>query len=219
MQNKTQIIPTILATTEEEYQEKVSIINQTDDLKSNWVQIDIMDNKFVHNKSVGVDIIKKYPINASVEAHLMVDYPENWIDELVKIGIDRIIFPIEDSEGIDERITHIKNHGLEVGLAVNPETPVAKVESFVDKIDVVLLMSVHPGFGGQEFIPEVLDKVSELVNLQKRAHFLIEVDGGINQDNIKNLVKAGVNNLAIGEKLIYGDIKKNLEDIQKELQS
>jgi ribulose-phosphate 3-epimerase len=178
-----------------------------------------MDNKFVHNKSVGVDIIKKYPINASVEAHLMVDYPENWIDELVKIGIDRIIFPIEDSEGIDERITHIKNHGLEVGLAVNPETPVAKVESFVDKIDVVLLMSVHPGFGGQEFIPEVLDKVSELVNLQKRAHFLIEVDGGINQDNIKNLVKAGVNNLAIGEKLIYGDIKKNLEDIQKELQS
>ncbi|MDD2822871.1 MAG: ribulose-phosphate 3-epimerase [Candidatus Daviesbacteria bacterium] len=216
MQNNL-IIPTILATTEEEYQKKVNLINQSEDLKNGWVQIDIMDNKFVQNKSVGIDIIKKYPINLKVEAHLMVNYPENWIDGLFEIGVDRIIFPVEDSEGIKERITHIKNHGIEVGLALNPETPVEKVMPYIDSIDTLLILSVHPGFGGQEFIPETINKIKQVVLQKNQSSFKIEVDGGITVDNIKDIVEAGADGIVIGERLIYGDIRKNLEEINQKL--
>src|SRR5687767_9744610 len=117
-----QIIPAILATTEEEYKQKIGIVNSSPSLEGGWVQIDLMDNKFVQNKSISADIIGKYPTKLKTEAHLMVEYPEGWIDELVKLGVDRIIFPVEDNEGVSERIKHIKNHDIKVGLSINPET-------------------------------------------------------------------------------------------------
>ena len=219
MLTNIQIVPAILATTEEEYKEKIDKIGACPELVKGWVQIDLMDNKFVHNKSIGVDVITKYPTSFKREVHLMVEYPENWIEELVKIKVDRIIFPVEDSGGVAERIKHIKDHGIEVGLAVNPETPVAKITPFIDTIDVVLLMSVHPGFGGQQFIPETVEKVKEAAALRAGRGFLIEVDGGINEVVAKDLVEAGVDILVIGEHLINGDITENLEKIWESLRT
>lgn len=203
-----QIIPAILATSEEEYREKLNrlktivpsgpVVSIVEPIEG-WVQIDLMDNKFVQNQSIGPEIIAKYPTKFRIEAQLMVEYPENWIDELVKIPVARIIFPVEDDEGINERINHIKNHGIEVGLSINPETPIEKLEPFADKIDVVLVMSVAPGFGGQEFIPVSLEKVRKLKSMGWPVK--IEVDGGINEDVMNDLQEAGADRVVTGSHL------------------
>ena len=212
----TQIIPAILATTEEEYQKKIHQIEDSGLFKDSWVQIDLMDNKFVQNKSVGPNVIVKYPINSKLEAHLMVEYPENWIDELVKTNIDRIIFPVEDSEGVEERIQHIKNHGKQVGLSINPETPEKKLEPFIGLVDLILVMSVHPGFQGQEFIIEVLEKASEIKKLN--PNMVVEIDGGVNQDNVRQILDAGVDNLVIGSGLFeYDNLEEGLEKIWEKI--
>ena len=210
-----QIIPAILATNVTEYKEKVDRLNLASGLEGGWVQIDFMDNIFVHNRSIEPNIVKQYPINLKVEAQLMVEYPENWIDELIKIGVLRIVFPIEDSKGIKEKIRHIKNHQIEVGLSLNPETPLERLEPFIDTIDLVLIMSVQPGFGGQNFISGTLEKVRELVRLrfERNLDFKIEVDGGINEEVASKLVEAGADNLVMGSHLLEGDIDNNLERI------
>lgn len=219
MQTDIQIIPAILATTEEEYKEKLERIEGSPELAEGWVQIDLMDNKFVQNKSISAEIIAKYPTSLKREVHLMVEYPENWIDELVKVGVERIIFPVEDAEGVLERIKHIKDHGIKVGLSVNPETPVEKISAFIGTIDVVLLMSVRPGFGGQEFIPDTVEKVKRTVILRSGYKFLVEVDGGVNEEVAKDLAEAGVDSLVIGEHLINGDITENLEKIWESIRA
>ncbi|MBI4036341.1 ribulose-phosphate 3-epimerase [Candidatus Daviesbacteria bacterium] len=199
-----QIIPAILATTEEEYIQKLKKIEENWQFKNDWVQIDLMDNKFVQNKSVGPKIIAKYPTDLKIETQLMVEYPENWIDELIKIPVARIIFPVEDKEGIAERIVHIKNHGIEVGLSLNPETAVETLEPFADTIDLVLVMSVQPGFGGQEFIPESVEKVKKIKGMGWPVK--IEVDGGINKEVAKDLERSGADYLVVGSHLweMYG---------------
>lgn len=211
------IIPAILATSEDEYQDKLRRVESLPDRE--WVQIDLMDNKFVQNQSIGPQIISKYPTSLKIEAQLMVEYPENWIDELVKIKVNRIVFPIEDSQGIEERITHIKNHGIEVGLSLNPETPVETVEPFIATIDLVLIMSVNPGFGGQQFIPGTIEKVKKCSKLRSNnnAGFVIEVDGGVSEGVVKDLAEAGTDNLVIGSHLVEGDINENLKKIKQSL--
>ena len=207
-----QIIPAILATTAEDYKQKLEKIMACPELAEGWVQIDLMDNKFVQNKSISPEVIAKYITKLKIEAQLMTQYPENWIDELVKIKVNRIVFPIEDEEGIKERIKHIKNHGIEVGLSVNPQSSVGKVEPFVATIDLVLIMSVNPGFGGQQFIMQTIDKVKEAAQLRSRnENLVIEVDGGINEQVVKELVEAGVDNLVVGSSLLEGDIEENLQ--------
>ncbi len=206
-----QIIPAILATSEEEYKEKLNKIRTSPGAKG-WVQIDLMDNKFVQNESIGPDIIAKYPTSLKLEAQLMVEYPENWIDELVKIKVDRIIFPVEDTEGVKERIKHIKNHGIEVGLSLNPETAVDLVEPYLYDLDVVLVMGVNPGFGGQEFIPQVVPKIGQLKTL--RPDLIIGVDGGINETNVKVLYGAGADYLVLGGALFkYDNLEEGLRKI------
>ncbi|RJP45999.1 MAG: ribulose-phosphate 3-epimerase [Armatimonadetes bacterium] len=213
-ERKIQIIPAILAVTEEEYKDKLDKIRAGSGLAQGWVQIDFMDNKFVQNKSITPDIVARYPINLKKEAHLMVKYPQNWIDDLVKVDIDRVVFPIEDEAGIDERITQLRNHGIQVGLSLNPDTPLAKVEPFVSKIDLLLLLSVQPGFSGQKFIPEVLEKVKEADKFREINNYLqIEVDGGIKPEVIREVVQAGADNIVIGGYLTDGDITEHLEKI------
>jgi len=218
MEDNITITPTVLATSEEEYQEKITIINESPDLEGGWVQIDLMDGKFVGNTSVGLEVVEKYPTTLKKEAHLMVENPDAWVEKLAELGFQRIIFHVEAGNA-QEVLEKIKSYGIETGIALNPETPVAKIEAFVHIIDVVLLMSVHPGLGGQEFLPEVLSKVREASNLQGKNHFLIEVDGGVDETDDKQLVENGVNILAIGEKLINGDITENLETIWSSIRS
>ncbi len=206
-----QIIPAILATTQEEYKEKLQKIEQSGLFEGGWVQLDLMDNKFVQNESIGVDVIAKYPTNLKIEAQLMVKYPSNWIDELVKVGVGRIIFPVEDGENIRERLQHIKNHNIEAGLSLNPDTGASEVEEYLNDTDVILVMSVNPGFGGQEFKLEVLEKIKRLKSL--KLDLIVGVDGGVSPENVKQLVSAGVDYLVVGSHLVEGNIEENLEKI------
>lgn len=213
-----QIIPGILSTTEDDYREKIEKLSRSDVLKDGWIQLDLMDEKFVQNKSITPEIIAKYPHGFKVEAQLMVEYPENWIDELIKLKVNRIVFPLEDRAGVKERIEHIKNHGIEVGLSINPETMVSKLKPFLGIIDIVLVMSVHPGFGGQEFIPKSIAKVKEIRD--NYPDIIIEVDGGITDDKAWDLVDAGANILVVGaDRLLRGYLDENLEKFWEKLKS
>ncbi len=210
------IIPAILATAEEDYKNHLEKLEESGLFE--WVQIDLMDKKFVQNESIKVSVIDKYPTELKLEAHLMVEYPENWIEELVKVGVDRIIFPVEDSEGILERIQHIKNHEKTVGLSVNPGTAVDLLEPYLDQIDLILIMSVHPGFQGQEFLGESIEKIEKIRQrlVQRDLRVKIEVDGGISEDNIASVFEAGADVVAIGSSLLKYD---NLKDALDKLQS
>lgn len=216
MKNKIQIIPAILAITEAEYQEKLKKIEACPELNKGWVQIDLTDNKFVQNQSIGADIVAKHKTSLKIEAHLMVEDPLNWIERLVQAKVLRIVFPIEVGN-TNEVIKRVKMKNLETGIALNPQTPVAKIEPFLDTIDLVLLLSVQPGFSGQKFIPETLKRIRQLVKFRARNRFLIEIDGGINDQVAKTLVEAGADNLVIGSFLINGDITENLEKIWQSL--
>lgn len=218
MKNDLQIIPTILASDENEYRKKVDIINSAPEFETGIVQIDITDGEFCKNKSVGLDIINKYPINHNIEVHLMVQKPLDWIDDLFKLKAKRIIIPLE-SDQVDDALNKVRNLGLEVGLSINPETSADKIILFVGNIDVLLILSVHPGLGGQEFIPETIDKIKKANELKGQYGFKIEVDGGIIKENVKDIVEAGADGIVIGEHLIYGDIRENLEKIREQLNS
>lgn len=217
MMSNIQIVPAILATTEEEYREILKKIESCPELAEGLIQIDLMDKKFVANESIKPEVIGRNPTKLKQEAHLMVEYPENWIDELIKTDVDRIIFPVEDIEGIEERINHIKNHGKQVGLSLNPETQVQKVQPFVVKLDVVLVMAVNPGFGGQEFIPEVLEKIKEIKD--KTLDVSVGVDGGVTPENAKLIVDAGADYLVVGSHLLEGNIDENLGKFKQALQN
>lgn len=207
------VIPAILATTEKEYKDKLDKIRACPKLFGGWVQIDLMDSKFVQNKSVTPEALIKYPTDLKIEAQLMVKYPDNWIDDLIKAKVKRIVFPVEDESGVKERVSHIKDHQIEVGLSLNPETDIEKLSPFVSNINLVLIMSVNPGFGGQDFIPGSLEKITKI--RQKSWPVKIEVDGGVNEKVVKDLIDAGADNLVIGSHLLEGDISKNLEKIWK----
>lgn len=213
------IIPAILAITTNQFKDQIQKI-KTVKPGFHWVQIDFMDNIFVHNKTIPPDDIEDLRITYSrkKEAHLMVMYPMQWLKDLIKTGIDRIIFPLESKDNLLDVIEQIRGYAghVQIGLALNPQTPVSEAEGYLDKIDLVLLMSVEPGKQGQQFMPGVIDKIKELNKLRSRKNnFIIEVDGGITTGVAKDLVEAGASNLVVGSHLLEGDVKKNLEDFYK----
>ncbi len=209
-----EIIPAILATSDYEYSQKLEKIEESGVFEGGWVQVDFMDNQFVPNQTVDRDVLKKYPSNLHVEAHLMVSDPDEWIQELLDSGVERIIPHVEAIQN-DEVLKKIKAGECEVGLAINPETDVATLTPYLHTIDVLLVMSVKPGFGGQEFIPQTVEKIEDLSRIREKSKldFKIEVDGGVSEDWIQPLADIGVNGLVIGSHLVEGDIHENLEKI------
>ncbi len=217
MPTDPQIIPAILATSEEEYKDKITKISSALKSPDQWVQIDIMDGKFVPNKSVGLDVIKKYPTVLKKEAHLMVENPADWVEELINLGFERIIVHIEvDEDNLDAALNIINKHKKTGVLAFNPETSIKEFKYYMPMVSGVLLMSVHPGFQKQEFIPASVDKVKELREYIPPHHF-IEVDGGIDENSAKLLCEAGADYLVIGSHLTDGNITENLEKIRGSL--
>ncbi len=208
------IIPAILAVTEEEYRAKLRKIEESREFE--WVQIDLMDNKFVQNAGIAPEIIARYPTDLKVEIHLMVENPANWMDKLKLLGISRLVAHIEvGDEEIRKFIDKVKEEGLEVGLAINPETEVDKVKLFLNEINALLVMSVHPGKSGQEFMPEVLSKIEEIK--QKNPDTLVGVDGGIGVENAKLVVDAGADYLVVGSHLTDGNIEENFQILWRQL--
>jgi ribulose-phosphate 3-epimerase len=214
------IIPAILAITEEDYKRAVGDINSNKDLFSGLVQIDIADGIFVNNKTVYWEPIEKYSLDLEKDAHLMVKEPASFVTRLSGLGFKRITLHLE-IENISHIIEIIKERDMEVGLAVNPETSLEDLEPYLDKLDVVLIMGVHPGKQGQEFIPGVLNKIEKAVKVrfERGLSFLIGVDGGVSSDNVKLIKDAGADYVVVGSHIFEGDIEQNVQKLNQEINS
>jgi ribulose-phosphate 3-epimerase len=185
------IVPTILSVSETDYQEKLLKSEHVSD----FIQVDVIDGKFANNVTVGTDVIKKYLSSSILEIHLMVVDPQSFINDLTLVEhVGRVIVPFEAGGAVEEAIYHIRRHNKQVGLAINPQTPVKAVLNFLDDIDLLLLLAVEPGFAGQEFQAGIIDKVREAKKLV--PGLAVEVDGGVNFDNTPKLVEAGADFLA-----------------------
>ena len=167
------------------------------------IHLDIMDGNFVPNISFGPRIVESIKRKTSIplEVHLMVEKPENHIKSFINAGGDIIIVHYETSKHLDRLISTLNEFDVKSGIALIPATPLSVIEYLIDKIDVLLLMTVNPGFGGQKFIPEMVSKIEKarkIIDNQKKS-ISLAVDGGINLDNISNLVKVGVDIIVVGQ--------------------
>ena len=192
MANNIRIIPAIL--TDDPQILKV-MLEQTRTF-TDYVQIDIMDGRFVPSRSVTWQQLSGIAVNINWEAHLMVEQPEEQLEHFKEVGAGKVIFHFEATPDPLKVISTARKLGLNIGLALNPETPVDRILSFTGKLDSVLFLAVHPGFYGAKFIPEVLDKIAEL--RKNRPNLKIGIDGGIKESNIAQIAKSGVDEICVG---------------------
>ena len=182
---------------------------------ADWVHFDVMDNHYVPNLTIGPMVCKalrNYGVTAPIDVHLMVKPVDSLIEDFAKAGATFITFHPEASDHVDRSLQLVKNLGCKTGLVLNPETSLDLLDSSWDRLDMVLLMSVNPGFGGQDFIPSVLDKISVLRKAidQKKLNIRLEVDGGIKLDNIAEVANAGADTFVSGSG-IFGE--KSYQDV------
>ncbi|NJJ33764.1 ribulose-phosphate 3-epimerase [Clostridioides difficile] len=175
-----------------------------------YLHIDVMDGHFVPNITLGplvVKSLKKENINMVFDAHLMIENPDQYIEEFVKAGCDIITVHQEACVHLHRTIQNIKSHGIKAGVVLNPATPIDTIKHVLPDLDMVLLMSVNPGFGGQSFIPCVLDKIKELKAIidNQGLNIDIEIDGGISPKNVAEVVKAGANVIVAGSAIFGSD--------------
>lgn len=177
--------------------------------KSNcdWIHVDVMDGVFVPNISFGLPVIKsirKYT-DKPFDVHLMIQNPDDFLEDFKNAGADMLTVHIEACTHLHRTIAEIKKLGMKAGVALNPHTPISSLEEIISDLDLVLIMSVNPGFGGQKFIPSAIDKVGKLKDLisQKNSNTLIEVDGGVNLETGKQLVESGADALVAGS-FVFG---------------
>lgn len=178
-----------------------------------YIHVDVMDGIFVPSISYGMPVIKsvRKSTDAVFDVHLMITEPVRYIRDFVDSGADVITVHVEACKDIGETIRDIKACGVRAAVAINPETPVDKIMPYLDDIDMALVMSVHPGFGGQKFIPDVLDKV-RIIRSYYRDNNMdkdIEIDGGINFDNLPEVLEAGANVIVAGSSVYRGDAAAN----------
>jgi len=189
---------------------------------ADWVHFDVMDNHYVPNLTIGPMVcsaLRDYGVNAPIDVHLMVKPVDSLIEDFAKAGATYITFHPEASDHVDRSLQLVKKYGCKTGLVLNPATSLSLLENCWDKLDMVLLMSVNPGFAGQSFIPSVLDKISTLRRSidDKKLNIRLEVDGGIKLDNIAEVSKAGADTFVSGS-AIFGE-KNYREVISKMRQS
>ncbi|MBP7184156.1 MAG: ribulose-phosphate 3-epimerase [Saprospiraceae bacterium] len=193
------IAPSVLSANFKHLQESFDLVNNSE---ADWFHVDIMDGKFVPNISFGMSIVgvMKEMAKKPLDVHLMIVEPERYIDWFRKVGADIITVHYEACIHLHRTIEQIKASGAKVGVALNPHTPVSLLTDIIQEIDLVLVMSVNPGFGGQSFITNTYNKVIELKNLitRKDAHALIEIDGGVGKDNAEQLLRCGADVLVAG---------------------
>lgn len=178
-----------------------------------YIHVDVMDGIFVPSISYGMPVIKsvRKSTDAVFDVHLMITEPVRYIRDFADSGADIITVHVEACKDIDETIRDIKACGVRAAVAINPETPVDKIMPYLDDIDMALVMSVHPGFGGQKFIPDVLDKV-RIIRSYYRDNNMdkdIEIDGGINFDNLPEVLESGANVIVAGSSVYRGDAAAN----------
>lgn len=218
-----QIIPAILATSEEDYQKDINKLNEVSTLEGGWVHIDFMDNVFVPNQSIEPETVAKFPTQFKKEAHLMVKDLEKWIENSEQVNFERILIHYEaaEEEKIRESLEKIAKRGIESGLVINPKTEVSKIKPFLNSVRVILVMGVEPGFQGRPFEESTYDRVKEVRGLRSESstNFNIAVDGGVRDINARKLVESGVDCLVVGSFLIKENTEENLEKLWEVINS
>ena len=210
-----QISPSILSA---DFSQLGTEIKRLEEGGADMIHVDVMDGHFVPNLTIGPPVIKALRKHCSLkfDVHLMISPVHNFIEAYADAGADIITIHTEATQNLGESIKMIKDIKKKVGVSLNPESKIELITEFLDQIDLVLIMSVNPGFGGQKFMPEVLDKIKKLKKIQQERNltFDIEIDGGINFENCKIAIDAGANILVSGTTVFKsndGDIKKNID--------
>src|SRR5580704_5069785 len=202
--SRIEILPSILASDFAKLGEQVHTVEQAG---ADALHVDIMDGHFVPNLSLGIPVVEslRKATRLPLDVHLMIEQPEEFIEDFVKAGGNRILVHEEATVHLDRALTMIRELGAEAGAVINPATPVPMLEDVLGKVDTVLVMSVNPGFGGQKFIPNAVEKIRQLNQWRSRynAAFRIEVDGGVDLGNTAELVLAGANTLVAGTSIFH----------------